>query len=363
MDCSGEGKNLELPLIDGSMDSGQSIQLERLAAVAVSACISEFVTWPVDFVKTRMQLVTSPALSGSLSMYTRADVLARVLKERGVGGVYAGVSAGVLRHLPYTSIRVSMYEGMRARRRAQTKEKDLMLFESIVIGFVAGGTAQLVASPFDLVKVRLVGDAGLPKQQRRYKGLVNGFMTIYREQGIKGMWKGSGPAIQRGALVNLGELSTYDVAKQNIVQRSIAGGDTVYGHVLSSLCSGFVSSLISTPADVVKSRMMNQSTQVYASSFDCLRQCWKLEGMRGLYRGYVHFIHLETYIFYHALFHDMEASISLLRWLYLVLQVLTNLGPSWTLATCILGDVRTNETNTRYIYLIKNCKVIMKSAI
>ena len=53
-----------------------------------------------------------------------------------------------------------------------------------------------------------------------------------------------------------------------------------------------VSAIMGTPADVVKSRMMNQPTQengqglLYKNSFDCLMQTIKQEGFFGLYKGF-----------------------------------------------------------------------------
>lgn len=46
------------------------------------------------------------------------------------------------------------------------------------------------------------------------------FKKILSESGIRGLWKGSIPNVQRAALVNLGDLTTYDTAKQVIMQKT-----------------------------------------------------------------------------------------------------------------------------------------------
>lgn len=38
----------------------------------------------------------------------------------------------------------------------------------------------------------------------RYRGLAHAWRDILRHEGPAGLWRGSGPAIQRAALVNLG---------------------------------------------------------------------------------------------------------------------------------------------------------------
>ena len=48
-------------------------------------------------------------------------------------------------------------------------------------------------------------------------------------------------------------------AKGRIVENgSLGDGKALSVHVASSVCSGLVAGLVSTPADVVKTRMMNQ---------------------------------------------------------------------------------------------------------
>ncbi|CAK9140056.1 unnamed protein product [Ilex paraguariensis] len=101
----------------------------------------------------------------------------------------------------------------------------------------------VVASPADLVKVRMQADGrmlsqGLQPRLRR---------TLER----------SSPNVQRAFLVNLGELACYDHAKRSIIENQIFS-DNIYAHTLASIMSGLSATVLSCPADVVKTRMMNQ---------------------------------------------------------------------------------------------------------
>lgn len=109
-----------------------------------------------------------------------------------------------------------------------------------------------------------------------------------RQEGVRGLWRGATPAVQRAALVNLGELATYDHAKESILRTGLVG-DNVAAHTLSSMCSGLFASLISTPADVIKTRMMNQdpAAPLYRGSVDCLVQSVRAEGVLALYKGFL----------------------------------------------------------------------------
>jgi len=54
----------------------------------------------------------------------------------------------------------------------------------------------------------------------RVLSAAHAFKKILSESGIRGLWKGSIPNVQRAALVNLGDLTTYDTAKQVIMKNT-----------------------------------------------------------------------------------------------------------------------------------------------
>ena len=114
--------------------------------------------------------------------------------------------------------------------------------------------------------------------------MKNTIKEIYHDNGIKGLWRGVTPNVSRAVLVNFGELATYDHAKQNI-QSYLHLKDSTPLHVLSSICSGFVSSLCCTPADVIKSRMMQEKSP-YNGVIHCIHTTISDEGILSLYKGF-----------------------------------------------------------------------------
>lgn len=54
----------------------------------------------------------------------------------------------------------------------------------------------------------------------RVLSAAHAFKKILSESGVYGLWKGSIPNVQRAALVNLGDLTTYDTAKQLIMKKT-----------------------------------------------------------------------------------------------------------------------------------------------
>ncbi|CAE7264636.1 PUMP2, partial [Symbiodinium sp. CCMP2456] len=77
---------------------------------------------------------------------------------------------------------------------------------------------------------------------------------VWGQDGIAGFWAGVRPNIARTFLVNAAELGTYDEAKSRLRPHF---GDGLLSHVGASGIAGFTSACVSTPADVVKTRLMN----------------------------------------------------------------------------------------------------------
>lgn len=105
----------------------------------------------------------------------------------------------------------------------------------------AGGMGQFVASPTDLIKtqIQMEGKRRLLGKPPRVHGTWDAFQKILAENGVRGLWRGCWPNVQRAALVNLGDLSTYDSVKVAILKNTNLA-DNSLTHGLSSACAGYV---------------------------------------------------------------------------------------------------------------------------
>ncbi|RWS27247.1 oxoglutarate/malate carrier protein-like protein [Leptotrombidium deliense] len=236
----------------------------------IAASAAELVTYPLDLTKTRLQLQGEVAVNSFNSQigFTGKEHAKRgmlrtafgIVKEEGFFKLWRGLPPAINRH-----IRV-----------------------------FAGGIAQFLASPADLVKVQVQAEGkrklqGLPP---RVRNSWHAFSKIFSEAGVKGLWKGWVPNVQRAALVNLGDLTTYDTAKRIILKHSKLK-DNYFTHALASTWSGFIAAAFGTPADTIKTRIMNQPCDergrglVYKGSVDCFVKCVKQEGFLSLYKGFI----------------------------------------------------------------------------
>jgi hypothetical protein len=182
------------------------------------------------------------------------------------------------------------------------------LWKRMLAGALSGSAGQLAANPFDLVKVRLQADGRLRAlgQAPRYSGTAHALRAIAAGEGALGFAKGLGPSVGRAAVINGCGIASYDAAKQ--VASDLTGREKgLVPQVLAALVSGFVSAVVSTPFDVIKTRMMNQPRDkpLYSGALDCVAKTARAEGLLGLYKGFtpayarlaphrvVHFVSLE----------------------------------------------------------------------
>ena len=249
-----------------------------------AAMVAELVTFPLDLTKTRLQLQGEGGGAGM-----RRGMVATalgVVRHEGVTALWGGVGPGLTRHAIYTGVRMELYD--RLRKWAGTSG-ELGLGQRAALGMTAGGFAQLVASPADLVKVRLQMEgrrraAGLAARQDTMVGVAT---AVVKEGGLLALWAGAVPNVQRAALVNLGDLATYDQAKSHLVAAGWPA-DSAVTHFLSSLAAGLAAATMGTPADVVKARVMNQGVdKLYKGSLDCLVKTVSKEGVGTLYAGFL----------------------------------------------------------------------------
>ena len=243
---------------------------QNLLCIQISACISESITYPIDFIKTTMQINQKKNNIHSIQNI--------IFKNK--FNIYNGLKPSLLRHCFYSMIRIKTYEELNLKKKNNDLNNNIFYNKYLIAGF-SGGLAQFISSPFDLLKIKYITNININKNKSLYKTSHN----IYLQNGIKGLWKGVTPNVSRAILVNLGELSTYDNSKQYF-KKNHNFNEGLLLHTSSSICSGFVSSVLCTPADVIKSRMMQENSP-YKNIIHCISSTIRNEGISSFYKGFL----------------------------------------------------------------------------
>lgn len=85
----------------------------KLGLTCSSAIAAEAVTYPVDMLKTRLQLQGELSAPGSRRMGAFGLAIS-VVRREGASAMYAGLSPALVRHVFYTGTRITVYEQLRS---------------------------------------------------------------------------------------------------------------------------------------------------------------------------------------------------------------------------------------------------------
>ncbi|XP_051935296.1 mitochondrial 2-oxoglutarate/malate carrier protein [Hippocampus zosterae] len=242
---------------------------------------------PLDLVKNRMQL--SGQGSKAREYKTSFHAIASILKNEGVGGIYTGLSAGLLRQATYTTTRLGIYTIL-FEKMTSADGRPPNFFLKAVIGMTAGATGAFVGTPAEVALIRMTADGRLPVDQRRgYTNVFNALARIMREEGVTTLWRGCIPTMARAVVVNAAQLASYSQSKQALLDSGYFGDD-ILCHFCASMISGLVTTAASMPVDIVKTRIQNMrmidGKPEYKNGLEVLVRVVGKEGFFSLWKGF-----------------------------------------------------------------------------
>ncbi|EKG16398.1 Mitochondrial substrate/solute carrier [Macrophomina phaseolina MS6] len=272
-----------------------STTLGSFIAGGIAACGAVTVTHSFETVKIRLQLQGELQAKKDAPKLYRGVLhgVATILKNEGPKGLFRGLSCAYIYQMTLNGCRLGFYEPIRGNlTKLLFHDANVQSFGvNIFSGASSGILGAAAGSPFFLVKTRLQSFSPfLPVgTQHHYKNAWDGMKQIYTAEGIKGLYRGVGPACVRTGFGSSVQLPTYFFAKRRLVKHlGMEEGPAL--HLASSTASGFVVCCVMHPPDTVMSRMYNQTGNLYTSAFDCLFRTVKTEGLLAVYKGF--FAHL-----------------------------------------------------------------------
>lgn len=97
--------------------------------------------------------------------------------------------------------------------------------------------AVVVGQPTEVVKIRFQAQKRLPGVQLHYKSTPATYRKIGKEEGVRGLWKGTMPNIGRNAVVNVSEIVVYDIVKECLIVYGQMR-DNIYCHFSAAVIAG-----------------------------------------------------------------------------------------------------------------------------
>lgn len=86
----------------------------------------------------------------------------------------------------------------------------------LIWGGVSGVCGSIVGCPFYLIKTQMQSQSYgkyAVGYQHEHKNTFNGLQTVYKEQGIKGLWRGVSAMVPRTAVGSSVQLTTFTLCK------------------------------------------------------------------------------------------------------------------------------------------------------
>lgn len=233
-----------------------------------------------------MRLQTRPPNAPTTTITT----FSYIFRNQGALGLYAGLSAALLRQMTYSTVRFGVYEDLKSRYAIQPTPSNPKPKQSmgtlIATSSFAGLLGGIAGNPGDVLNVRMQSDASKPPElQKNYKHALNGLVRMIREEGVSSLFRGLGANSSRAVLMNASQLASYDIFK-SLCLYSLHMSDTLTTHFCASLAAGFVATTICSPVDVVKSRIMS-AAGTKQSMLQIIQDASRKEGLLWMFRGWV----------------------------------------------------------------------------
>jgi len=185
--------------------------LVNMASGGLAGAGSLCIVYPLDYARTRL---ASDVGSGQKSFNGLSDCLIKTAKgPSGVMGLYNGFGVSVAGIIPYRGVYFGMFDTLIGLNPFKNDRGVIGLLSKFAIAQATAITAGYASYPFDTIRRRLQMQSEKPKDQWLYKGTVDCFYKILREEGTNALFKGAGANALRTVgsamvLVLYGEIKT-----------------------------------------------------------------------------------------------------------------------------------------------------------
>lgn len=277
--------------VDGGVVGSMPVFAKELVAGGVAGGVAKTVVAPLERVKilfqTRRVEFHSVGLLGSFK---------KIMRTEGIIGFYRGNGASVARIVPYAALHYMTYEQYRRWIILSFPDIDRGPSLDLMAGSFAGGTAVLSTYPLDLVRTKLAYQVVEPSNvnikprlhaEQFYKGIFDCFTKIYRESGIRGLYRGVAPSLY-GIFPYSGlKFYFYEEMKSHVPEEH---KNDITVKLFCGSVAGLLGQTFTYPLDVVRRQMQVQRLSASNSlemkgTMQSLVTIFQQQGWKQLFSG------------------------------------------------------------------------------
>lgn len=257
---------------------------KHLVSGTCAGVVAKFFEYPFDTVKVRVQIAETGVYNGYV------DCAMKLFRQEGFKGFYRGIAAPTFGAGMENAVCFAGYGcGLRLYDwiGGTSHGKDPTPQQTIFAGAVSGLFVAKVLTPVELLKCVMQVEHTLPREQRKYSGVVDVARDVWRREGLKGMYKGHEATLVREVPGNAAWFGCYNLA---LYMQTPAGSHRdqlpAWRIALAGGCGGVMYWTAFFPADVVKTKMQLNPACAQRGFLGTLVHQYQNHGIRGLYRGW-----------------------------------------------------------------------------
>ncbi|KAJ0136906.1 hypothetical protein HZ326_20100 [Fusarium oxysporum f. sp. albedinis] len=187
-----------------------------LASSATAEFFADIALCPLE--ATRIRLVSEPTYASGL-----VSGFGKIVKNEGVGALYAGFGPILFKQIPYTMAKFVVYEKVSEAVFRKFPKKDLsdgmQTVANLGSGLIAGFAAAIVSQPADTMLSKINKTQGLPGE-----GTVSRLIKIGKELGLRGSYSGIGARLFMVGTLTAGQFAIYGDLKKVRAAMGATGG-------------------------------------------------------------------------------------------------------------------------------------------
>ncbi|CAL9104947.1 unnamed protein product [Musa textilis] len=230
---------------------------DGVIAGATAGVVVETVLYPIDTIKTRLQ-----AAHGGSKIYWR--------------GLYSGLAGNLAGVLPASAIFVGIYEPTK-QKLLRVFPENLSAFAHLTAGAIGGAASSLIRVPTEVVKQRM--------QTGQFTTAPNAVRLIVAKEGIRGLYAGYSSFLLRDLPFDAIQFCIYEqirIGYKIAARRELNDPE----NAIIGAFAGAITGAITTPLDVMKTRLMVQgSANQYKGILNCAQTILREEGPAAFLKG------------------------------------------------------------------------------
>lgn len=237
---------------------------------ALAGCTELLTLYPLDVVKTRMQLTKGKSEMGMIGMFK--DIVAK----EGFSRLYRGILPPLMLEAPKRATKFAA-NGFWGEQFTRGGTVPMTQSVATLTGCAAGATESVIIVPFELVKIRL------QDKSSTYKGPADVLKHIMKTQGPLGLYVGMEATFWRHVSWNGGYFGSIFQIRSLLPKAESKSGE-LFNNFVSGSIGGAIGTALNTPFDVVKTRIQLHGTGEW--TFPALARVFRDEGVGALYKGF-----------------------------------------------------------------------------